>query len=155
MPVNRAYIAPYAQTDQNLYQALVALANFSDSMEKAVGTTISPNSRTQAAAPALPGVAITAANGHMLIEVTNPATATAPVQHQLQSSANQKFDSTGSTQTYTLGLGQQTLDVIAPNQPLYWRFRSRYQGSGWTQWQLYSSGTGGVAPVNAGPLKTS
>ncbi|MGH9482514.1 MAG: hypothetical protein ACRD1L_10545 [Terriglobales bacterium] len=157
MPVDRAYITPYATSDSDLYQALAGLASFSDGLEQAAGVRggrAGSAAQTQAAAPPAASWAITASQGHYLIEITNPASATAPLQHQLQSASNTNFDTNSATTTVTLGLGQTSLDVINPNVSLYWRIRSRFQGSTWNTWLLYANAAGVVA-LNAGVLRTS
>lgn len=157
MPVSRAYITPYATSDSNLYQALVALANFSDGLETATGVRVGQagsTAQTQAPAPPQASWTITAAQGHYQISIANPASVTAPVQHQLQSASSTNFDADSSTTTFTLGLAQTTLDVVDPNLALYWRLRSRTSGGAWNNWLTYS-GTSGVVALNAGALRTS
>ena len=155
MPVDRSYIAQFAydpaQTD--LYQALTQLANFSDTLEQKAGIRVSATGST-APAPAASQWAIAAAAGHYLIQITPPAAATAPVQHQLRSALDQNFDANSSVFTYTLGLGENTLDLVDPNETRYWQMRSRYQGSGWNNWLSYATAAGVVA-LNAGALRTS
>lgn len=159
MPVDRSYIQPLA-TDpdpgqRNLYQALTALANFGDTLEKAAGIRATGGSGAgQAGAPAAAAAAITAAQGHYVVQMTNPASAPAPVQHQLQAATSLHFDADSATNTYTLGLGQLSLDLVDPNETRYWRWRSRYQGSGWNAWRTYATASGVVA-LNAGALRTS
>lgn len=159
MPVDRAYITPYAITDSDLYQALTQLANFSDALESAAGIQVGPG-RTSSSAPA-PAAAswqIEAANGHYLIQIVNPVPAgnglQAALQSQVASATSLAFDANSATTTYTLGIGQTTLDVIDPNVAKYWRLRSRYAGSGWNAWLTYANASG-VAALNAGALKTS
>lgn len=155
MPVNRAYINGFATANGPLYQALSALANQSDALEKAAGLVLGTSSGSQASSPA-PAAAqwtITARNGHFLVQITNPASATAPVQHQVRSGLNQNFDANASVASYTLGFGQTTLDVIDPNEARFWQIQSRYQGSAWNGWSTYTGPSGAMA-LNAGALKT-
>lgn len=159
MPVDRSYIQPLA-TDpdpgqRNLYQALTALANFGDTLEKAAGVSATGGSgAAQAAAPAQATAAITAAQGHYVVQMTNPQNAAAAIQHQLQSAISQNFDANSATNTFTLGLGALSLDMVDPNENRYWRWRSRYQGSAWNPWRAYATAAGIVA-LNAGVLRTS
>ncbi|HVA64313.1 MAG TPA: hypothetical protein VNF74_11360 [Terriglobales bacterium] len=155
MPVDRSYIAPYAATDSQAYQALTALANFSDALEKAAGVRVGGTAAAQAPAPAQASWIIAAATGHYTIQITNPAAAgSVAVQHQVRSATNQQFDANSAVSTFTLGLGQTTLDVVDPNLAKYWQIRSRYQGSAWNNWLTYANASGVVA-LNAGVLRTS
>jgi hypothetical protein len=158
MPVDRSYIAQFAYSpaDVNLFQALTQLANFSDALEQAAGVRIG-SSGASAGAPA-PGMAswtITAAEGHFQIMIANPVSLGATLlQHEIQSAASTLFDAHSGVSDYVLGLGQTTADIVSPNQPLYWRLRSRTPGSAWNSWRIYAGATG-VASLNAGALRTS
>ncbi|MGH9475436.1 MAG: hypothetical protein ACRD1C_03785 [Terriglobales bacterium] len=156
MPVNRAYITPYAISDVNLYQAFVALANQSDALELASGLVLGAPQGSQASAAAPPAASwtIAASQGHFVIQITNPPSATAPVQHQIRSALDQNFNANSSMAAFTLGLGETTRDIVDPNETRYWQIRSRYQGSSWNSWSSYATSYG-VVGLNAGVLRTS
>lgn len=160
MPVNRTYITPLAYSNAALFQALNALANHADSLEKAVGVQIVPGTQNSvtnsASAPSAASWAITAGNGHFLIQITNPSlTGVAnPVQHQIESAVDQNFDANSAVTAFTLGVGQATLDVIDPGVTKYFRLRSRLVGSGWNSWRMYATSSG-VVSLTSGALKTS
>lgn len=156
MPVNRSYINGFAVSNPPLFQALSTLANQSDALERAAGVVLGGPAAGSAAAPAPPPAQwlITASEGHFVIQITPPAGATAPMQHQLRSALNQSFNLHASVNAYTLGLGECTRDIVDPNETRYWQIRSRYQGSDWNSWSAYATSYGVVA-LNAGDLRTS
>ncbi|HXR96989.1 MAG TPA: hypothetical protein VN709_04015 [Terriglobales bacterium] len=158
MPVSRAYIAPFATSDGNQFQAFTDLANFVDALEAAIGVRLGSGARASAPAPA--SWTITAADGHVLIQISNPTGSgvqPAPqpmVQHQIASSASQTFDPSAGTTTYTLGMGETTRDIVDPGVTKYWRLQSRLAGSAWNGWRMYAT-SAGVVPVATGALKIS
>lgn len=155
MPVDRSHINGFATGNSSLYQALTALANHADALEKAVGVQVTGGkSSALLGAPPMASWTITAANGHFVVQITNPDSAAAAIQHQIRASVSSAFDAASGVATYTLGLGETTRDVVDPNASKYWQIRSRYQGSSWTGWRTYATASGVVA-LNAGPLKTS
>ncbi|HUX66399.1 MAG TPA: hypothetical protein VMV31_02805 [Terriglobales bacterium] len=154
MPVDRSYIAPYAATDSQAYQALTALANFSDALEKAAGVRVG-SAAAQAPAPPQASWTIAASQGHYMLQIVNPTSSgSASIQHQVRSATDQNFNANSAVSTFTLGLGQTTLDVVDPNLSKYWQLRSRLQGSAWNNWLTYAN-AGGVVALNAGVLRTS
>jgi len=154
MPVNRAYISGYAVSDTQAYQALTALADFSDRLEQSMGVLVGTGTAATLPAPPAAQLTIAASEGHYVVQITNPSSATAPVQHELRSSSDLNFNVNSSLATFTLGLGQTSLDVVDPNVPRYWQIRSRYQGSAWTGWRTYAN-SNGVQALNAGVLRTA
>lgn len=156
MPVNRSYINGFAVSNPLLFQALSMLANQSDALERATGLVLGAPSAGSTAAPAPPPAQwlITASEGHFVIQITTPAGASAPVQHQIRSALNQSFNLQASVNLYTLGCGECTRDLVDPNETRYWQIRSRYQGSDWNAWAAYATSYGVVA-LNAGDLRTS
>ena len=155
MPVSRAHISPYASTDTNQFQAFTDLANFMDALEKAIGTRVGGASASTPA-PAAVGWTITAAEGHYLIQIADPSGSGVqpPIQHQIASSAAADFGAAAAVNTYTLGVGETTRDIVDPGVVKYWRLQSRYQGSEWNGWRLYATAAGVVA-LASGALKTS
>lgn len=157
MPVSRAHITPYASVDANQFQAFSDLANFVDALEKAIGMRVgSQAAANSVAAPAAVGWTVAAGNGHFLIQIADPAAAgtQAPIQHQIASSETADFSDAGGVNTYTLGVGETTRDIVDPGVTKYWRLRSRYPGSAWNGWRLYATAAGVVA-LAPGALKTS
>lgn len=156
MPVNRAYINGYATLDSDLYQALTALANQCDAIERAAGVVLGAPQGSQAALAPPPAAqwTITTAQGHYVIQIVNPAAAAAPIQHQIRSGLDQNFNANSDVATFTLGLGEATRDIVDPNETRYWQIRSRYQGSSWNPWASYATSYG-VVSLNAGALRTS
>ena len=156
MPVNRAYITPYATTDSNAYQAFTVLANFADALEQAIGVRLGANGPSNAPAPAPVGFGVSAGNGHFLIQIDDVAASAVqpPIQHQIASSTSADFADQGAITTYTLGLGETTRDIVDPGVTKFWRLRSRSAGSAWNAWQLYSTAAGVVA-LSSGTLATS
>lgn len=156
MPVNRAYINGFATSNAALYQALTALANQADALERTAGVTLGTPGGSQAAtaAPAAAQWTITASQGHYVVQITNPAAATAAIQHQIRSALDENFNANSTMATFTLGLGEGTRDIVDPNETRYWQLRSRYQGSNWNSWRSYAT-TAGVVALNAGALRTS
>jgi hypothetical protein len=163
MPVDRSYIMQFAYdpAQVNLFQALSSLANFSDGLEQAAGVTVgasSTSTQAQTPAPAQATWTIAAANGHYMISITNPTVSgqtTQPlIQHTVRSALDQNFNANSSMNTYSLGFGQISIDVIDPNETRYWQIQSRYPGSNWNNWLTYSTSAGVVA-LNAGNLVTT
>ncbi|TAN23905.1 MAG: hypothetical protein EPN33_03560 [Acidobacteria bacterium] len=155
MPINRSYINGFAVSNPLLFQALSTLANQSDALERATGVVLgAPSGGAAAPAPPPAHWLITANQGHFVIQITTPANATAPVQHQIRSALNQSFNLQASVNIYTLGYGECTRDIVDPNETRYWQLRSRYQGSSWNAWAAYATSYGVVA-LNAGALRTS
>lgn len=155
MPVSRAHIASYATTDTNQFQAFTDLANFVDSLEKAIGVRVGSTASTTAP-PAAVSWTITASEGHYLIQIGDPTgTGTQPpIQHQIASSTTADFEDAAAVNTYTLGVGETTRDFVDPGVTKYWRLQSRYPGSAWNGWRLYATSAGVVA-LATGALKTS
>src|SRR5215510_14707938 len=58
--------------------------------------------------------------------------------HQLQSATNTNFDAAANVQTYG-PFSELTQTFQLPNQTLFWRIRSSFDGSNWNEWQLYGS----------------
>lgn len=155
MPVSRAYIAPFAATNNSEFQAFTALANFCDALEQAIGVRIGANGSSSVPPPPPAQWTISAANGHYLVQITNPnGSSQAPIQHQIASSTDVNFDAQGSTTTYSLGVGETSRDIVDPGVTKYWRIQSRHPGSTWNGWRLYSTSTG-VTALSSGALKTS
>ncbi|MGH8115525.1 MAG: hypothetical protein ACREPS_10810, partial [Rhodanobacteraceae bacterium] len=111
-------------------------------------------SQASMAAPSTAQWTIAVSQGHYVVQITNPASAAAPVQHQIRSSLDQNFNANSSMVTFTLGLGEATRDIVDPNESRYWQIRSRFQGSNWNSWASYATAYGVVA-LNAGALRTS
>jgi len=65
--------------------------------------------------------------------------------HQLQSATTVLFDEASGVATYG-PFGELTQTFQLPNQTLFWRIRSSFDGSNWNDWQIYSS------PVFCGPV---
>ncbi|HEY7839188.1 MAG TPA: hypothetical protein VIC54_11385 [Terriglobales bacterium] len=124
MPVSRAHISPYASTDTNQFQAFTDLANFMDALEKAIGTRVGGTSASTPA-PAAVRWTITAAESHYLIQIADPSGSGVqpPIQHQIASSTAADFGAADAVNTYTLGVGETTRDIVDPgvvlgHQPL-------------------------------------
>lgn len=160
MPVSRGYIAAFAADpdSDDLFQALTDLANFSDALEQASGQPVNAGTGATTPAPATASWTITAANGHFLVQITNPTPSgnavQGPIQHQIASAVDQNWDANSQMTTYTLGVGEVTRDLVDPGVTKYWRLRSRYPGSAWNSWLTYST-TAGVVALSPGALKTS
>src|SRR5262249_1695336 len=67
---------------------------------------------------------------------TNPLQT--PMVHQLQSATSVLFDSAAGVTTYG-PFSELTQTFQLPNQTLFWRIRSSFDGSNWNEWQLYGS----------------
>lgn len=156
MPVSRAHITPYASVDANQFQAFTDLANFVDTLEKAIGVRVGGSANNSAAPPPAVSWTVTAGNGHFLIQIGEAGgTGTQPpIQHQIASSATADFSDAEAVTTYTLGVGETTRDIVDPGVTKYWRLQSRYPGSAWNGWRLYATAAGVVA-LASGALKTS
>jgi hypothetical protein len=75
--------------------------------------------------------------------------------HQLQSATTVNFDAAGSVQTYG-PFSELTQTFQLPNQTLFWRIRSSFDGSNWNSWQIFSSAvTCGPVGVYSGLLRNS
>jgi hypothetical protein len=75
--------------------------------------------------------------------------------HQLQSAANVNFDAAAGVQTYG-PFSELTQTFQLPNQTLFWRIRSSFDGSNWNSWQIYSSATTcGPIGVSSGFLRST
>src|SRR5262249_22945971 len=75
--------------------------------------------------------------------------------HQLQSAANTNFDAAANVQTYG-PFSEMTQTFQLPNQTLFWRIRSSFDGTNWNEWQIYSSATVcGPIGVYSGVLRNS
>lgn len=162
MAVSRIYIEKLRLSRdehmQTVYQALSSIADGIDQVHSAIGIQPVPGSGSGTAHPAPAPVqfSVTAGNGHFIVTVTNPTVSgiQVPLQHELQSAKDTNFNANSSVTTYTLGVNQLSLDVVDPGVTKYWRIRSRYQGSGWNQWQFYSNSSG-IVSLSSGTLKTS
>lgn len=149
MPINRSYMTGIAQSHPELFQALRALADHADAMEKAIGVTINNGVGVAAIKPKSATLAAAVANGTIAVELTNPsASGSTPIQHQVQLSTSPAFT---NAKTLTLGLGQTTQQVVAPSSNTYIRFRSRYQGGDYNEWTPYTTNQG-VTALQTGPL---
>ncbi|HEY6349686.1 MAG TPA: hypothetical protein VI636_09775 [Candidatus Angelobacter sp.] len=71
-----------------------------------------------------------------------------PMVHQLQSATSVLFDEAGNVTTYG-PFSELTQTFQLPNQTLFWRIRSSFDGSNWNEWQIYSS------PLFCGPVGVS
>ncbi|HEY6253221.1 MAG TPA: hypothetical protein VI685_24970 [Candidatus Angelobacter sp.] len=65
--------------------------------------------------------------------------------HQLQSATTVLFDEAGGVVTYG-PFSELTQTFQLPNQTLFWRIRSSFDGNDWNEWQIYSS------PAFCGPI---
>ena len=75
--------------------------------------------------------------------------------HQLQSATNTNFDAAANVQTYG-PFSELTQTFQLPNQTLFWRIRSSFDGTNWNEWQIYSSATVcGPVGVYSGVLRNS
>ena len=75
--------------------------------------------------------------------------------HQLQSATSVLFDASSGVQTYG-PFSELTQTFQLPNQTLFWRIRSSFDGSNWNAWQIYSSATTcGPIGVYSGLLRNS
>jgi len=78
-----------------------------------------------------------------------------PIIHQLQSATTVLFDAAGGVVTYG-PFSELTQTYQLPNQTLFWRIRSSFDGSNWNTWQIYSSATFcGPIGVYSGVLRNS
>lgn len=156
MPVSRANILPLAGPFTMQFQALMDLANFADSLEQAIGARVGAGAGVQTAAPPASAWTITAENGHYRIELIPPSATSLlpPVQHQIACANDRNFDANSSSIIYTLGLGETSRDIVDPGTTRYWRLRSRFPGSDWNAWRLYTTADG-VTALSSGALKTS
>lgn len=79
----------------------------------------------------------------------------APLAHQLQSATSVLFDAASGVVTYG-PFSELTQTFQLPNQTLFWRIRSSYDGSNWNEWQIYSSALFcGPVGVYSGLLRNS
>lgn len=75
--------------------------------------------------------------------------------HELQSATNTNFDAAAGVQTYG-PFTELTQTFQIPNQTLFWRIRSSFDGSNWNDWQIYSSATTcGPIGVSSGFLRST
>ena len=65
--------------------------------------------------------------------------------HQLQSATSELFDEASGVVNYG-PFSELTQTFQLPNQTLFWRIRSSFDGSNWNTWQIYSS------PTFCGPI---
>lgn len=73
-------------------------------------------------------------------QVGQPNPTGAAIYYQLQSSTDTNWDTTGKVKTYGSDTGDTRLhwEIRDPNQTKFWRFRSKYQNSNWSQWLTWS-----------------
>ncbi len=160
MPVSRGYINSFAADpdDNDMFQAFTDVANFADALEQAIGQQVGAGQASSLPTPGSAGWTIAAANGHFMVQITNPAPAAGasqpPIQHQVASAVDLNFNTNSAVTTYTLGLGELTRDIVDPGVTKYFRIRSRFPGSTWNNWMTYSTAAGVVA-LSPGVLKTS
>lgn len=77
------------------------------------------------------------------------------IVHQLQSASNTNFDAAAGVQTYG-PFTELTQTFQVPNQTLFWRIRSSFDGVNWNAWQIYSSATTcGPVGVSSGFLRST
>jgi hypothetical protein len=75
--------------------------------------------------------------------------------HELESATSTNFDAAAGVQTYG-PFSELTQTLQLPNQTLFWRIRSSFDGSNWNDWQIYSSAaTCGPIGVSSGFLRST
>ena len=78
-----------------------------------------------------------------------------PMVLQLQSALTVLFDEAGNVATYG-PFSELTQTYQFPNQTLFWRIRSSFDGTNWNNWQIYQSAiTCGPVGVSSGFLRSA
>ena len=78
-----------------------------------------------------------------------------PMVHQLQSATSVLFDEASGVVNYG-PFTELTQTLQLPNQTLFWRIRSSFDGNTWNDWQIFSSATFcGPVGVYSGVLRNS
>lgn len=79
----------------------------------------------------------------------------ATMLHQLQSATSVNFDAASGVVTYG-PFSDLFYKIQAPNQTLFWRVQSSFDGVNWNDWLIYSSAaTCGPVGVNSGFLRST
>lgn len=138
---------------------------------------------TSSRAPLLAVLAVVGVDGHYLVTITNPTDAKSAMSaqakqiataskiafqgqygsilattiHEVQYANDLNFNADSGLKTLGGAPSTKTsYDITAPNEQRYWRLRSRFPGSGWTDWQiLQDTATCGAALVGSGLLRDS
>jgi len=131
--------------------------------------------------PTASTLSVVGVDGHYLATITNPADAKSPVSaqarqiaaaskslfqaqygpmsatmiHEVQYANDLNFNADSGLKTLGGAPSSKTsYDITAPNEKRYWRLRSRFPGSDWTDWQILQDPLiCGAALVEAGALR--
>jgi hypothetical protein len=75
--------------------------------------------------------------------------------HQLQSATDINFNNQSNITDYGVS-SQLSWTFQLPNQTLFWRLRSSFDGQNWNEWQLYSTaGQCGPVSVSSGQMRST